>query len=165
MSKLTDRVSYLLGLAEGMKLSPEKDSHRLILEMLSVLSDAAEELEALTEAHEELGEYVESIDDCLSDVEDVVFADEDDEDELPDDDEPGVVVEYACPHCGAELSLRADEIDFDEAMLCPECGKELFPEEPEDEEADGAEDEKADGVGDEKAAEKPEAQDGDADKA
>ena len=29
MSRLTDRISYLQGLAEGMKLSPEKDSHKL----------------------------------------------------------------------------------------------------------------------------------------
>jgi hypothetical protein len=62
MSKLTDRISYLQGLAEGMKLNPEKDSHRLILGMLEVLGDVGDAYEALAEAHGELSEYVESID-------------------------------------------------------------------------------------------------------
>ena len=37
MSKLTDKISYLQGLAEGMKLNPDKDSHRLILGILDLL--------------------------------------------------------------------------------------------------------------------------------
>ena len=31
MSKLTDKVSYLKGLAAGMKLNMEKDSNKLLL--------------------------------------------------------------------------------------------------------------------------------------
>ena len=34
MSKLTDKVSYLKGLAAGMKLNMEKDSNKLLLEIL-----------------------------------------------------------------------------------------------------------------------------------
>ena len=39
MSKLTDKISYLQGLAEGMKLNPEKDSNRLIQGILEVQGD------------------------------------------------------------------------------------------------------------------------------
>ena len=58
MSKLTDRISYLQGLAEGMKLNPDKDSHRLIIEILDVLGEVGDSFEALAEDHRELREYV-----------------------------------------------------------------------------------------------------------
>ena len=47
MSKLTDKVSYLTGLADGMKLNMEKDANRLIVEMLGILKELAEEVEML----------------------------------------------------------------------------------------------------------------------
>ena len=50
MSKLTDKISYLQGLAEGMKLNPEKDSHRLILGILDVLGEVGESFERLNTA-------------------------------------------------------------------------------------------------------------------
>jgi fumarate reductase flavoprotein subunit len=49
MSKLTDKISYLRGLAEGMKLNPDKDSHRLILGILEVLGEVGDSYEALAE--------------------------------------------------------------------------------------------------------------------
>ena len=37
MDKLTDKVAYLLGLAEGMKLSADVPEQKLMLKMLEVL--------------------------------------------------------------------------------------------------------------------------------
>ena len=48
------------------------------------------------------------------------------------DDEFEGVIEYECPHCGAKIEIDPDEVDFDEDALCPQCGKELFPELPEE---------------------------------
>jgi len=137
MSKLTDKISYLQGLAEGMKLNPDKDSHRLILGILDVLGDVGESFEALAESHGELSDYVESIDEDLADLEADLYDDED-EDAAEEDEEPfESTIEYECPHCGAMINIDPDDVDFDEETLCPECGKELFPELPE-----GAEEEK-----------------------
>ena len=86
MSKLTDRASYLKGLADGMDLNMEKGSNKLLVEALSVMQEMAEELEKLSNAHDELNEYVESIDDDLADLEDVLFGDEEDEDDDCDDE-------------------------------------------------------------------------------
>ena len=138
MSKLTDRVSYLQGLAEGMKLNPEKDSNRVLLEMLSVLGDAAQEITELRAQFEEQAEFIDSMDDDLADLEDALFG-EDDEDEFDEDwddedeDEweeidPDEVIAYNCPHCGHEMEFRAAEIDFNEDYVCPACGKPAFPE-------------------------------------
>ncbi len=132
MSKLTDKISYLQGLAEGMKLNPEKDSHRLILEILDVLGEVGDAFEALAESHGELSDYVESIDEDLADLEADLYDDEDEElaeDEDGEDFESSI--EYECPHCGTVIQLDPDDVDFDDDAKCPECGKDLFPELPE----------------------------------
>ena len=136
MSKLTDRISFLKGMAAGIKLNMDKDSNKLMLEMLTVMGEMAEEMAAMTEVHNDLNEYVESIDDDLADLEETLFGEEDgeideemaegdeDEDELGDDD----LIVYACPHCGHEIEFSASDVDFDEDFLCPACDKPIFPE-------------------------------------
>ena len=141
MSKLTDKISYLQGLAEGMKLNAEKDSNRLILGILDVLGEIGESYEALSEAHGELSDYVESIDEDLADLEADLYDDEDEEyagdSEEEDDDEEedvelGGALLYECPHCKETVELDPDELDLEEEHPCPNCGKELFPELPEE---------------------------------
>ena len=133
MSRLTDRISYLQGLAEGMKLNPDKDSHRLILGILEVLGEVGESFEALSEAHGELAEYVEAIDEDLADMEADLYDDENENlAKSEDSDDFEDMIEYECPHCGAKIEIDPDEVDFDEDALCPKCGKELFPELPEE---------------------------------
>lgn len=144
MSKLTDKASYLKGLAEGMKLNTEKDANKLLSEMLELVSDMADELEALAEANEELNEYVESIDDDLADLEETLFDDEDDCDccdhddcdccDCEDEDDDDDLIYYACPSCGHDIEFHASDVDFDEDYLCPACGKPVFPEIEEDDE-------------------------------
>lgn len=147
MSNLTDRVSYIKGLAEGMKLNTETNEGKLIEKMLELLSEMAQEMDALRKDHDELDEYVESIDSDLSDMEDVIYGDEDeegccgdcsqchsedDEDDEDEEDEDNLV-EYTCPHCGEEMTFEVDNFDFDEDYLCPNCHQPLFPETPDEE--------------------------------
>ena len=133
MSRLTDRISYLQGLAEGMKLNPGKDSHRLILGILEVLGEVGEAFEALAESHGELSDYVESIDEDLADLEADLYDDENEDLAARDADQAFEgMIEYECPHCGTTVEIDPDDVDFDEDALCPQCGKELFPELPEE---------------------------------
>ncbi|MBQ9299655.1 MAG: hypothetical protein IJ214_04015 [Clostridia bacterium] len=137
MSNINDRVAYLKGLAEGMKLSDETNEGKLLLKMLDVLENMAEEITALRSDYDELDEYVESIDDDLADMEEYLFDDEDedgyedgdDEDEDEDDDQ---MVVYTCPHCGNEVTFEIDGFDFEEDNLCPNCGEPLFPTDGDD---------------------------------
>ena len=145
MSRLTDKISYLQGLAEGMKLNPEKDSHRLIQGILEVLGEVGESFEALAESHGELSDYVESVDEDLADLEADLFDDEDEDlagDEEEDDAEDGEdpelsgVLLYECPNCGKTVELDPEELDSEDRHPCPNCGKELFPELPEETDED-----------------------------
>ena len=130
MSKLTDRISYLQGLAAGMKLNPDKDSHRVILGILDVLGEVGVSFEALAESHGELSDYVEAIDEDLADLEADLYDDEDEN--LAEDNGAADFIDYVCPHCGATVEIDPEEVDFDEESKCPKCGKELFPELPEE---------------------------------
>ena len=141
MSRLTDRISYLQGLAEGMKLNPEKDSHKLIIGILEVLGEVGESFEALAQSHGELSDYVESIDEDLADLEADLYDDEDEDVYEEEKDGDGGPIEYECPHCGAVVEIDPEDVDFDEEALCPACGKELFPELPEDTGDDEADEE------------------------
>ena len=144
MSNLTDRVSYLKGLAEGLKLDTEKNEGKLIEKMMELLSDMAAEMDELRHDHEDLDEYVESIDSDLSELEDMIYGDEEDDecgcgghchchDDEDEEDEDDSLVEYTCPHCGEEMTFEVDNFDFDEDYLCPACHQPLFPETPDEE--------------------------------
>lgn len=135
MSNLSDRVSYLKGLAEGLKLDTEKNEGKLIDKMLELLSDMAAEMDELRADHDDLSDFVESIDEDMADLEDAVYGEEEDgEDESEEDGENGNLVEYTCPHCGEEMTFEVDSFDFDEDYLCPNCHQPLFPETPDEEE-------------------------------
>lgn len=145
MQKLTDKVAYLLGLAEGMQLSPDTPQNKLLLKMLDLLKDFGHELEALRDEQEELTEYVDNIDEDLGEIEELLF-DEDDDDEDDDycphchgeDDSLEGEMEYECPHCGYQTKFNLADFDFEEDYLCPQCHKSFFPE-GEDEDGDGDE--------------------------
>ena len=137
MSNLTDRVSYLRGLAEGLKLSDSTAEGTLIGKMLELLDEFAKDNDALHQGLDEINEYVESIDEDLSDMEETLYGDdepddEDDEEDGEDDGDDDGTVEYACPYCGETMVFDVERFDFDEDYLCPNCHKPLFPEEDED---------------------------------
>ena len=151
MSNLTDHVSYIKGLAEGMKLDTNTNEGMMISKMLEVMAEMAQENAQLRKDLDELNEYVESIDDDLAEMEEALFGDEDEDDEDGDScdcghchthydgeqeeekDDDDRVVEYTCPHCGEEMTFDVENFDFDEDYLCPSCHKPLFPETPDEE--------------------------------
>ena len=126
-----EKVAYLRGLADGLKLTDTTAEGKVLLNVIEVLDDLALSVTDLEDAVEELGEVVDAIDDDLQDVEGALY-DEDDEDddedyfddydEFDDEDEP--LYEVQCPTCG-------DTICVDESMLCegeidcPNCGENL----------------------------------------
>ena len=121
---IAEKVAYLKGLAEGLNIDTEKSKEgKLISMMMDILQDVALELEDLQTEQAELGDAVS---DDLSDVESLLFDEDDedfDEDEVEDDEEEDCYASV-CPNCG-------DEIYFDDSVLesgevvCPGCGQKL----------------------------------------
>ena len=133
---ITEKVAYIKGLAEGLKLDETKPEGKVISEIIKVLEDMAMTVSDTEERVEYLEGYADELDDDLALLEDEVYGDEEDEDEFDcedcdeecetccknccDDDEECCV---ACPHCGEDVYLDED-MDFD-CIKCPSCGKEF----------------------------------------
>ena len=135
MSKMGEKVAYLKGLAEGMRLSAENDQSKLMLAVIDALETFAKESEATAAQLTELQEYVEEIDSDVSDLEEVLFSEDDededeyDDDDEDDDDEDGEgLIEYECPHCGTVIFFDEEAFDMEEEHLCPNCHRSVFEE-------------------------------------
>ena len=141
MRKKNEKVAYLKGLAEGMRLSAENDQSKLMLAVIDALETFAKESEATAAQLTELQEYVEEIDSDVSDLEEVLFSEDDededeyDDDDEDDDDEDGEgLIEYECPHCGTVIFFDEEAFDMEEEHLCPNCHRGVFSEDEDEDE-------------------------------
>lgn len=136
--KLTERVSYLKGLIDGLDISESTKEGKVIALMADVLQDIALGVEDLQEQVDEVVEVVDCIDEDLGEVEKDFYEIDDEEDECScgchddyddeyDDDEDfddDDLYEVTCPTCG-------DTVCLNEAMLeegsinCPNCNELL----------------------------------------
>ena len=114
---VSEKVAYLKGLMEGLKLDPESDYGKLFKAVVDVLDEIALEVEDLTDEVMELGDGLDVLSDDLSDVEEVVFDDDEE-----DSDEP--VYATTCPECEEEIYFDEDYLQ-DGAIVCPNCGARL----------------------------------------
>ena len=111
---ISEKVAYLKGLAEGLDLDTTKSKEgKLISVMIGILEELAMSVEDLEENALNLGEEIDVLSDDLSDVEEVVF----DEEEDYDDD----WFEVECPTCGADIIVD-DEAMAEGEVECPACG-------------------------------------------
>ncbi len=121
MSFLLERVSYLKGLADGMEMDQGTKEGKLLVQILDVLDDMAQAIHELDEEVGDIDEYIELMDEDLTEVEEALFEEMDDED---DDDD--MIDEITCPECGELIYTDLDELcDDPEAELeieCPNCG-------------------------------------------
>ena len=144
MSRMGEKVAYLKGLAEGMRLDAESDQGKLLLAMIDAREAFASGQEEPCAQLDELQQYVEEIDSDVSDLEEALFSeddeDEDDADEDDEDDEDGDgMIEYECPHCGTVVFFDEEAFDMEEKHLCPNCHRSIFDDEDSFDEDDNAE--------------------------
>lgn len=128
MTELRKHVAYLEGLTEGLRLDERSDQGKLVRALVDALRAVGEELEALGARQQYLEDYASDLDDRLSEVEDVVLP------EAEDDEDADVI----CPNCGYAFALDeaqgTTDVDDDLDLVCPECGQPLdAPEEDEGE--------------------------------
>ena len=121
---ISEKVAYLKGLAEGMKLDTEESKEgKLISVMIGILEEVGLSIEDMEDNMEAMGEEIDAISDDLSDVEKVVY-DEDDEDDDDEDEcdccEDDDYFEVECPNCGEELVIVEDVLEAG-TVECPSC--------------------------------------------
>ncbi len=141
--KLTEKMSYLQGLLDGLEIDNSTKEGKALLQMSEVMSELVLYVEDLQSQIDELTELCDILDEDLGAVEDDFYEDEDfecgdcencdeeddeweelddeDEDDDFDDDE---LYEITCPTCGDTILLD-ERIIEDGSMNCPNCNELL----------------------------------------
>lgn len=136
MSFLGERVSYLKGLAEGLKVDDSTDEGKLIKGIIDVLEDFALEIDEIEDSMDSITEHLDEVDEDLAQLEEDYYEDEyyyddgydDYEDkEFYDDEENSEelkeLYEVDCPSCNKKILLEKDEIS--NTIICPYCDQEM----------------------------------------
>ena len=145
---ITENAAYLKGLFEGYELDKSTKEGKIISEMLTLLADMADKINALEADNKELHEYVEELDHDLGELEEEVYFydddeddyddfgdwddDEDEEDEEEEDyedieegfdfgDEESTIYEVECA-CGEIINFDEDTLE-EGSIICPKCGE------------------------------------------
>ena len=118
---VSEKVAYIKGLTDGLKLDEDKDEVKVIKALIDVVDELTQELTALEEDFDELCEQVDEVDEDLGAVEEYVY-----DDECDDDCDCGCEEELAveCPECGETIYID-EEIAEEGKMTCPCCGTDL----------------------------------------
>jgi len=118
---ISEKVSYIMGLADGMKIDSESNEGKLTLAILDVLKDIALELEKVDETIDEMAEVVADIEDVVDDLEEEVFSGcYGDEYDYGDDD----LYEITCCKCDNTIAIDMSMLE-DGAVNCPNCGEKI----------------------------------------
>jgi ribosomal protein S27E len=118
MGNIKERVAYLQGLTQGLNVSNQSAEGKLLINIIDVLDDMAEEFNNIQMVQDDLETYVESMDEDLTDLEEEVYEDVDREE----------LVEVQCPSCHETVSFDASLLEGDEDLevSCPHCGDTVY---------------------------------------
>ena len=120
---ISEKVSYIKGLAEGMKLDEATNEGKLLLAILDALTDIAYQLEEVDADLNDMADVVGDIDETVADLEEAVYGDDDHEHcDCGCEDED--MYEITCPKCENSIVVDFDVIASGE-ILCPNCGEPL----------------------------------------
>ncbi len=136
---LTEKASYIKGLAEGMKVDAADNTGKLILSLIDVIDDMALTISDLEDEVAALTEQIDAVDEDLALLEDDFYEEYDEEDEDWDDedeyyyDDDEQFFEVECPECHDNIILDEEMLD-EGSITCPNCGVTIeFDLEDEDE--------------------------------
>ncbi len=148
--KLTEKMSYLQGLLDGLDIDADTKEGKALLSMSEVMSELVMYVEDLQSQVDELTELCDILDEDLGSVEEDLYGDDDlscgdcddcyddddfdedfeeyedefgddDDDDFGDDDE---LYEITCPSCGDSI-LITDVMLEEGSINCPNCNELL----------------------------------------
>lgn len=131
---LSDKVAYIKGLMDGLKLDETKDEVKVLRAITDVLDEIVDVLDENDSYIDFLDEKVDEIDEDLGDVEEIVYDDFDMCDDCSQDcescygccdseylDDP--IYEVTCK-CGEKICVDEDTL-LEGEVICPQCGEVL----------------------------------------
>ncbi|MEY7999444.1 CD1247 N-terminal domain-containing protein [Clostridium sp. Mt-5] len=117
MDSIKSKVSYISGLMDGLKIDKNTNEGRILLEVLDVLKNMAEEIENISEAQKHTEDYMDAIDENLAYLQDDLY----DENYETYKDMEGNFEEVKCPNCDDTVYVDKDILSQRESLTCPNC--------------------------------------------
>ncbi|MBR1779059.1 MAG: hypothetical protein IJ758_00950 [Clostridia bacterium] len=112
---ITEKVAYIKGLLEGLKLDASKPEVKVINAVVDLLDDVTLEVSDIKEKLADFVEQLDEIDEDLGILEEDFYDLDEDED---------LFYELTCPDCGEKVCVYDYMLDEDD-INCPNCGKHL----------------------------------------
>ena len=136
---ISEKVAYIKGLMEGMKIDESSDNGKLFALIADILDELSNNVADLEDYTAELTEQVDAVDEDLNALEEDFYEEWDEEDDCDccdccdcDDDE---YYDVTCPSCGEDFEVDEDTL-LDGGVECPACGEHLEFDFDEDEAED-----------------------------
>lgn len=129
---LSEKMSYLQGLLDGLEIDTSTKEGKLLVQMTEVMNEMVESVDDLQSQVDELTELCDILDEDLGSLEEDFYdfdcdcdcCEDDDDDYEYDFDEDDELYEVCCPVCDETVIL--DESMLDEGSIeCPGCGEKL----------------------------------------
>ncbi|MCH4238910.1 MAG: hypothetical protein LKF71_01355 [Oscillospiraceae bacterium] len=124
---VTEKVSYIRGLAEGLELDGDKKEVKVLNAIIDLLDDLAESVSETEDTVSDVEGQLDEVDEDLGSLERAFYGVDDKEDDGccdGDDDDDDEYYEVVCPNCHETICLSQDLIE-DGQMECPNCGEML----------------------------------------
>ncbi|MBP5577926.1 MAG: hypothetical protein J6X56_00365 [Ruminococcus sp.] len=136
--KLTEKMSYLKGLIDGLEIDTSTKEGKVLIQMSEVMSELVLYVDDLQSQVDELTELCDILDEDLGQVEDDFYdcgecdgdcdtCDDDDDwddDDFDFDEDDDGLYEITCPTCGDTILLDEGMIE-EGSMNCPNCNELL----------------------------------------
>ena len=144
MKDIEKKISYLKGLADGLKIAEKDNEGKVMIQIIDILDEMAQKMADLEYGLSETDYVVDELDESLAALADDVYADFDDDDDMDfdddDDDDFGdfdddefyddfdddsELFELECPNCGEDVMIDFDMLDDGNSIVCPNCHEEI----------------------------------------
>lgn len=122
---ITENVSYIKGLAEGLSIDETTKEGKLLTAIVDALDNIAHQVDEIDMDLADLTDAVSDIDEAVAELEDDFYGDEsDDECGCGCEDDEEDFYEITCPKCNNTVTVDFDVIASGK-ILCPNCGEPL----------------------------------------
>lgn len=112
---ITEKVAYIKGLVEGLKLDKNTTEGKVLLAVVELLDDLSTTVSGLENDYDEIVEQLDEVDEDLSVLE---------EDFYDYDEDDNVFYEVTCPTCNETVCV-SEPILLDGSIECPNCSEFL----------------------------------------
>ncbi len=127
---MKQKIAYLKGLMDGMKLA-EDDNSKLLRTIADCLERIAEEVETESARVDNIESEIEELNNDVDDLDEVLgflLEEEDEEDDEDDEDWEDDFDYFTCPNCGEVVPVDEEMLQKEADPICPNCNSKLFGE-------------------------------------